>query len=463
MNMELNQNNNINEIVDLIVNKKSDESLREALEDYHDNDIADALELLDEKQRKELYHIIGPERTGEVFSYIKDDIDKYINEVNINEAAKIVEKMDTDDAVDLLEQIDDKVEDQILEKINDEVEGEIRLIQSYDDDELGSLMTTNFIKLNVYYTVKQAMRELIKQSEDNDNIDTLYVVDSNGLFCGIVDLRDLIKARESDKFNELIITSYPVLYDHEKIADCLEDIKDYSENSLPVLDQSQHLLGVITAQDILETSMEEFSDDYAKLGGLSASEDLSEPLIESVKKRLPWLGALLVLGIAVSAVVGIFEGVVKEIAILVAFQSLVLDMAGNVGTQSLAVTIRVLTDEEVSLKEKLQLIFKEMRVGLFNGVLLGTLSFIFIGLYVWLIKQYDVGFAFAVSACVGIALLVAMLVSSLVGTIIPIIFDKIHVDPAVASGPFITTINDLVAVVSYYGLAWLLLLNILHI
>ena len=171
MNMEFNQNNNIKEIVELIKKMEFDDSLKHALEDYHDNDIADALEYLTPEERKQLYYAIGPERTGEVFSYLRDDVDKYINEVNIAEAARIVEEMDTDDAVDLLEKVDDKVEEKILQKMDDKVEEEIRLIQSYDLDELGSLMTTNFIKLNIYYTVKQAMRELIRQSEDNDNID----------------------------------------------------------------------------------------------------------------------------------------------------------------------------------------------------------------------------------------------------------------------------------------------------
>ncbi|MBR3252043.1 MAG: magnesium transporter [Erysipelotrichaceae bacterium] len=463
MDLENNQNSNVKEIVKLIKGMEFDESLKKALEDYHDNDIADALAFLSVEERKLLYKVIGPERTGEVFSFVKYDVDKYINEINIDQAAKIVEEMDTDDAVDLLDMIDDSVEDQILNKMDDSVEEEIRMIQSYADDELGSLMTTNFIKLSIFYTVKQAMRELIRQSEDNDNIDTLYVVDNDNRFCGVVDLRHLIKARESDKFNELVITSFPFVYDHEKIADSLEDIKEYSENSIPVLDEGQHLLGVITATDIIETVEEEADDDYAKLGGLSAKEDLDEPLIESMKKRLPWLGCLLVLGIGVSAVVGIFEGVISEIAIIVCFQSLVLDMAGNVGTQSLAVTIRVLMDEEISAKEKLGLVFKEVRVGFSNGLLLGLISFFFIGLYVHFLKGYPLGFSFAVSACVGIALLTAMLISSLVGTVVPIIFDKMHVDPAVASGPFITTINDLVAVVSYYGLSWLLLLKVLNL
>ena len=463
MNLELNQDNNIKEIIDLIRNSTDDDALRLALEDYHDKDLAEALEELSAEERKKLYRIIGPERTGEVFSFVKDDVDTYINEISINEAAKIVEEMDTDDAVDLLEQVDDTIEEKLLEKMDDKVEEEIRLIQSYDDDELGSLMTTNFIKLNILYTVKQAMRELIKQSEDNDNIDTLYVVDNNGLFCGVVDLRDLIKARESDKFTELVITSFPVLYDHEKIADCLDEIREYSENSLPVLDQEQHLLGVITSTDIIETVDEEISDDYAKLGGLSSQEDLDEPLLQSMKKRLPWLAALLVLGIGVSAVVGIFEGVVKEIAIIVCFQSLVLDMAGNVGTQSLAVTIRVLMDENLTIKQKWQLVKKEMRVGLSNGLLLGVISFVFVGSYIHFFKNKPLQFSFLVSGCIGFSLIVAMLISSAVGTLIPLFFKKIKVDPAVASGPLITTVNDLVAVVTYYGMSWIFLLNVFHL
>jgi magnesium transporter len=180
-----------------------------------------------------------------------------------------------------------------------------------------------------------------------------------------------------------------------------------------------------------------------------------------MKKRLPWLGALLVLGMLVSSVVGIFEDVVAQIALIVCFQSLVLDMAGNVGTQSLAVTIRVLMDEDITPKQKWQLIAKEIRVGFCNGLLLGTASFVFIGLYVMLAKHQPARFAFAVSLCVGVALLVAMLISSLVGTVVPILFKQMKIDPAVASGPFITTINDLVAVVSYYGLAWILLINVL--
>ena len=165
----------------------------------------------------------------------------------------------------------------------------------------------------------------------------------------------------------------------------------------------------------------------------------------------------------VSTVVGIFETVVSQLTIIMAFQSLILDMAGNVGTQSLAVTIRVLMDESLTGKQKFQLVLKEMKIGFSNGMILGTISFALVGLYIALFKGKTFLFAYAVSGCIGLSLVLAMVVSGAVGTCIPLFFKKIHVDPAVASGPLITTINDLVAVVSYYGLSWILLINILHL
>lgn len=204
-------------------------------------------------------------------------------------------------------------------------------------------------------------------------------------------------------------------------------------------------------------------EDYAMLAGLTAEEDLKEPLRESMKKRLPWLIVLLGLGMVVSSVVGMFEHVVTELPIIMCFQSLILDMAGNVGTQSLAVTIRVLMDESLTGKQKAELVVKEMKIGFCNGGLLGLLSFVCIGLYIYLFKGKSLLFAYAVSGCIGAALLLAMVISSAVGTCIPLFFKKVNIDPAVASGPLITTVNDLVAVVAYYGLSWIFLIQMLQL
>ena len=240
-------------------------------------------------------------------------------------------------------------------------------------------------------------------------------------------------------------------------------MKDYSENSIPILDNDNKLLGVITSQSIVDLVEDEMGEDYAMFAGLTAEEDLKEPLKESMKKRLPWLLVLLALGTVVSSVVGVFEQVVSQLTIIMCFQSLILDMAGNVGTQSLAVTIRVLMDESLTGKQKVELVFKEMRIAFSNGAILGILSFLVLGLYIALFKGKTWTFAYAVSGCIGLSLMVAMVISGAVGTLIPLFFKKINIDPAVASGPLITTINDLVAVVAYYGLCGILLIGVLHL
>lgn len=460
--MDFKQNNYVEEIVNLIHGTKEIGKLPELLEGYHENDIAEALEFLSKEERVALYGVWGPEHVSEIFAYLEDAA-PYIEELELEKAAEIIENMDSDDAVDILEDIDDEIGEKLVSLMDDESSRDIRLIQSYDEDEFGSKMTTNFISIKKGLTVRKAMKEMVAQAEENDNIYTVYVCNEDGSFYGAMDLKDLIVAREHVDLEDLISQAYPYVYDTDKVSDSLEKIKDYAEDSIPVLDEKNRILGVITAQDIIEVVDDEMGEDYAMLAGLTAEEDLNEPLKDSMKKRLPWLIVLLGLGIGVSAVVGMFEAVVDQIAVIVCFQSLILGMAGNVGTQSLAVTIRVLMDENLETSQKVQLIFKEMRVGFCNGLLLGVVSFAFIGLYVWLFKSYDMTFSFAVSGCVGISLLIAMIISSMVGTMIPMIFNKLKIDPAVASGPLITTINDLVAVISYYGLAWVLLINVMQL
>ena len=319
-------------------------------------------------------------------------------------------------------------------------------------------MTTNYICIKLGLSKKEAMNELVEQAAENDNLSTLYVLDKQDCFYGALSLQDLFTAKEDADLEKLIVTSYPYVYDHETVEECIEELKDYAEDSIPVLDSDKKLLGVITSQDVMEAVDEEMGEDYVKFAALTDEEDLKEPLKESMKKRVPWLLILMGLGLVVSSVTGLFENVMSQLTLVVMFQSLILDMAGNVGTQSLAVTIRVLTGDDLPWKEKLHLIWKELRVGFCNGLVLGVLSFVFVGLYIHFLKGEELSMAFAVSGCLGLAMMLAMVISSLTGTVIPIAFKSMKVDPAVASGPLITTVNDLVAVVTYYGLAMLMLM-----
>ena len=463
MDEDVSMSARVSELARIVRSSKcTDEQAARALHDAHERDIAASLELLDTHQRAKLYRLIGAERLGDVFAYVSD-AGKYLRELPQEQAANIVEAMDADDAVDALETVSPELRSALMEKLDPESQHDIRLICSYQPDEIGSAMSTNFVSISRHLSVKQAMRALVAQAEENDNISTLFVNDDDGSFYGAIDLKDLIVAREETALDSLISRNFPTVLAHEHTEECLDRLRSYAEDSIPVLGEKRRVIGVITTDDIVEAVDDAMGDDYAKLGGLTGEEDLHEPLKTSLKKRMPWLIILLFLGMGVSSVVGLFEAVVSQVALIVCFQSLILDMAGNVGTQSLAVTIRVLMDEKLTARQKFDLVLKEMRVGFFSGLMLGALALVFIGLYVWLFKGKPFPYALCISGCAGAALVLSMVLSSLVGTVIPIFFKKVHIDPAVASGPLITTVNDLVAVVAYYGLAYLFFFQIFHL
>ena len=452
------------EILKIIRSNTSPAVMGERLQDYHENDLADVMPKLTVQERCKLYRILDTDMLSDIFEYTdEENAAEYLNEMDVKKAAAILSRMETDALADVLNKVEKTKKKILIDLLEPEVRRDVEMIASFDEDEIGSRMTTNCIVIRENLTVKQAMSELVSQAADNDNISTIFAVTDRGEFYGALDLKDLITARQDHPMEELIVTSYPYVYGTEQIDDCMERLKDYSEDSIPVLDDDNRFLGVITSAGIIDLVDDEMGEDYAKLAGLTAEEDLKEPLFESMKKRMPWLIVLLGLGMVVSSVVGMFEKVVTCLPIIMCFQSLILDMAGNVGTQSLAVTIRVLMDETQTGRQKAELVLKEMRIGLCNGGLLGILSFVLIGLYIFLFKGKTLVFAYAVSGCIGLSLLVAMLVSSAVGTCIPLFFKKVGVDPAVASGPLITTMNDLVAVITYYGMSWIFLIEMFHL
>ena len=331
-------------------------AMKTQLEDFHEKDLAEALELLTAPERKKLYRILDSEVQAEILAYLDDHAGMYLSEMDLSRIPAILEWMDTDDALDILRQLDREKRDAIINLLPDHVRESMSRNASYSEEEIGSLMTSNYILLEQSYGIKQAMSALIEQAARNDNISTLFVCDANRVFAGAIDLKDLITARQDEPLENLIVTSFPYVYGQEPVEDCLPKLKEYSEDSIPVLDNFNRIEGVITAQNLLEATDDAMGEDYAMLAGLTAEEDLREPVRKSMMKRLPWLIVLLGLGLVVSGVVGAFEAVVSQLTIIMAFQSLILDMAGNVGTQSLAVTIRVLTSEGLSFKQKLGLV-----------------------------------------------------------------------------------------------------------
>ena len=448
-------------ILALIRESRSAAELREALEKYHDNDIAAVWEELSREERARVLEAIGYEAMSHIVSYL-EDAGEYLTELGAEAAADIIEQMDADEALEALEDLDGKQRAEVLQHIEDaEVREELALLDSYGEDEFGSYMSTNFIAIKHGVGVKGAMRTLIAEAAENDNIHTLFVTRENGTLYGAIDLKALIVARGEDALEPLICTTFPYVCDRDRISENIERLRAYSEDLIPVVRCEDHtLLGVITATDMTELVDAARGDDYAKLAALGGEDAPDEPILKSMKKRVPWLVVLLFMGLAVSAVVGVFEGVVARLPMIVAFQSLILGMAGNVGTQSLAVTVRAIGDrEDFRIREQLGTILRETRVALLNGIALGLFSFLIVGVYLATVGGYGRHFTLAAAGCVGGAMCFAMTVSGFTGAAIPVTLYRFGVDPAVASGPLITTVNDLVAVVSYYGLAFLLLLR----
>ena len=458
------------EIVNIVKNAINDPeiNLDEVLRHYHEKDIADAyLELSKEEQDYFRDHI-DEQFLSDIFAYFAEENIEAIEELPSDEIADIVELMDADDAKDILDELDEEKQDEVLDLIEGEIKEDLELINSFNEDEIGSLMTTNYIDIRSDLTIKDAMRRVIKMAKENDNVRTLIAVNRENEYLGTVDLKDLIKARAKDDLETIIRQNTPYLLATDLIDDSIEKIIDYNMDMIPVINENKKLLGVLTSSDVVELVDDTLSEDYAKLAGLSSEDDLDESLFSSIKKRIPWLIILIILSIGVSILISCFENVVAKIATIMFFQSLVLDMAGNVGTQSLAVTVRVISNSEVAKKEERKLIFKEIRVGFLNGLILAILSFASILAFLCIKhEEIIVGNGFSVIDCLKIsgttslALITAMTLSSLFGTIVPIILRKMKVDPAAASGPFITTLNDCIAVICYYSLALIMFMAIL--
>lgn len=454
--------NYINEVLEIIRGNLDSKKIKERLLNYHENDIAQVFPYLSKNERLKLYKIIDKDTLSDIFSYLEEP-SEYLEELSNDVAADIIENMDADDAIDLLEELDEDDRQELIELMDKEAVNDINLIFSYDDDMIGSKMTTNYISINKNATVKQAMSIMVKEAAVNDNVSTIYFTDNDGTFFGVMDLRDLIIARDGQPLIDLIKTSYPYLKATDLVSDCINQIHGYALDSIPVVGDNNRLVGVITSDDIVEVVQDELTDDYAKFAGLTEEEDLKEPIRKSIKKRLPWLLILLGLGLLTSVLISSFEVVVAAIPLIVFFQSLILDMSGNTGTQSLAVTIRVLSDDNVSKKDVRKLIFKEFKIGFLNGLLigLGSLVAVFLFLNFFISRNQNIDYNFKIAFSVGVSMWGAMLIASLSGTIIPVVFKKFKIDPAVASGPLITTINDVIAVAVYYGLTWILFSTII--
>ena len=441
--------------------KSNRDDLNEVIESAYAIDIAIALEDFSDDDLLKFYGKIDDEHMAQILEQMDEDLQqRFVALLPYKRIIALFSYMSNDDIADILGEMPMNRRKDLTRLMKSKDTADIQSLLLYDDDTAGGIMTTEYIAIPADYTIEKTLKKIKEIGPKTEVIDTIFVLDGIKKLVGVADLRDILSAPDDTKLSEIMddnVISVTPDMDQEEVSRL---VAKYDLKAIPVVNRKGALLGIITVDDIIDVLVEEQNEDIMKLGGTNGSEDIDEPVFQSVKKRMPWLLILLVLGMLVSSVVSAFEFVVAALPIVMSFQSLILDMAGNVGTQSLAVTIRALTDDSISVKDKLALLSKEARVGVLNGLILAVFAIAGIGIYIYAAKGHNIHFAFGVSLCIGLALILAMLISSIVGTCIPMFFKRIGVDPAVASGPLITTVNDLVAVVAYYGLVWLLLIKL---
>ena len=421
------------------------EAFREEFLEMHPYDQSTFFMDQNHEERLKIYAYLSPEETADLIEHIElEDTEPLFSEMDPRFASMVFAHLPTDDAVDILNEMEKDKVASFLTIMNQEAAEEIKQLLHYEEKTAGSIMTTEFVAINKAQTVKDTMRQLKEEAPDAETIYYLYVVDEDKHLVGVISLRDLIIADETAIINDLMsekVVSVSVAKDQEEIAQMM---RDYDFLAVPVVDFQNHLLGIITVDDILDVMDEEASDDYSKLAAMSEVQRLDDSPLQAAKKRLPWLIILLFLGMFTASLIGRFEDTLDQVTLLAIFIPLIAGMAGNTGTQSLAVAVRGLATGEYGKQGKLKLMVREATTGLITGSVCGVV--IMVVIYLWKGELF-LGFL------VGISILATFTVATLSGSLIPILMETLKIDPAVAAGPFITILNDITSILIYFGIA----------
>lgn len=424
------------------------DGFREDFLDLHTYEQSEFYSDLEEADRALLYEVLSPEEVSMFFDSLEIDDDEAFDELfetmDARYAAEMIGRMQYDNSVDILNKLPKSKVTTFLALMDRADAAEIRSLLNYEEDTAGGIMTTEFVSLSSLMTVREAMRHLKDVAQDSETIYYVFIVDEKRKLVGIMSLRELIVADDDeyigDIMNERVVSVF-VSDDQEEVAQIM---RDYDFLALPVLDYQEHLVGIITADDIMDVIDEEASEDYSRLAGMSETERTSDTSWETAKKRLPWLVGLTFMGMITAGMLSFFEDTLAQVVLLGAFIPLIAGMAGNTGTQSLAVVVRGISTGEVDASSKVKLVWREVGSGLITGLSCGLL------IYLIILVMYQEPI---LGMIVAFSLFVAMTVATFIGTVIPMFMNRIGIDPAVASGPFITTGNDIVSLMIYFSLA----------
>lgn len=428
-----------------------DQALLALLSEYHASEIAIIFDSIPLESQKKIINLLPIELASEVISEMSDEAhpEDLLADLEPDKRQEIVEELDYDDATDIISRMDEEDQQEILEEMDKEDAVNIRNLMTYPEDTAGGLMNTQVIKVDSEMSKKQAIDQIILQSEEIEEFYTIYVVDHVDILKGIVSLKDIIKAKANAKIADLVNDDFVYVrddVDQEEVADL---ISQYNLTSIPVVDENMKLLGRVTFDDVIDVMEAENTEDMLKISGVSEDEELSGNWIEAVKSRLPWLILNLGTAFLASSVIRYFEPTVTKVVVLAGYMTIIAGMGGNAATQALAVTVRRITLSDLTDNQAYKTVIKELTVGFINGAVSGLIVFIF-------------AYFYDANLLLGVVIFIAMtgnlLIAGVTGAGIPLLLKRLGIDPAVASSIIITTFTDVFGFLILLGLATKLLL-----
>ena len=441
-----------NELIDKVehlVDSKNDETILELLNEYHHADIAEILEDLNTEQSSYIIKLLDSDKTSEILMEMdEDDREKVLATLSSKEIAEEIEELDTDDAADMIAELSEERQEQVIAQIEDqEHKAEIQELLSYDEDTAGGLMAKELVRVNENWTVTECVREMRAQAENVTRVHSIYVVDGEEKLIGRLSLKDLLMASPRAHISTVYIPKVDYVDVNEDAEDVAKIMQKYDLEAIPVVDENKVLLGRITIDDIVDVIKEEAEKDYQLAAGITQDVEADDSILELTKARLPWLFLGLIGGIGAFLIMEGFHGIFEKYAVLFFFTPLIAAMAGNVGVQSSAIIVQGLANDDVKGSINGRLI-KEMLLAALNGTILALFLFAF----VWITKGH-----FLTALAISTSLVIVIIVAGLIGTFVPLFLDKKGIDPAIATGPFITTSNDIFGILIYFWIAKLII------
>jgi len=424
--------------------------LQKIVNKTHAADLAAVFRFLTLREQEALFDLVDTvEQKALFFSELEEEILlKLIEDMPAGKIAEILEQMPNDDVADLLGKLSDERAKALLDLMTKEGSEEVAGLLSYDAETAGGIMLPDFIALKEENTAKEAIEALQKEYVDIEMPFYLYVVDDHDKLAGIISLRQLVVVPPETKLRSIMATdvvSVQTNTDQEEVA---KIVARYNVLAVPVVDESNTLVGIVTVDDVIDIIREEATEDILKMAGAGEGLVETQSLFKSTRIRLPWLLASWIGGVIAFFIIGYFETSLNKLVYLAAFIPIIMGMGGNVGTQSSTIVVRGLATGQLNLKQTGYVVSKELAIGFFLGFVYGLL----LGLVVQL--RYDL---WLLGATVGLAVLISMTIAALVGSLVPMVFARINIDPAVATGPFVTTSIDILSVFFYFQIATMLL------